>query len=105
LGSDDVEPTRIAHNAWSTPEVDGYKTAFFLPPHGLSGGREETRRLFERINPYVLGSDRTTAEIFGWSTDWSAYFDAGREWWGMFLWTIRPNRGRDLVVVAASATD
>jgi len=104
-GTDDVEPKQIADNAWSTAGVDGYKTAFFLPPHDLAGSPEEKRRLFERINRHVFGANPANVEIFGWSTNWSDYFDQGHEWWGAFYWTIRPRRGRDFVVIGASATD
>ena len=34
-GTDDVEPKPIGDSAWSIPNVDGYKTAFFHPPYGL----------------------------------------------------------------------
>lgn len=104
-GTDDVEPKRLAEKAWSIPDVDGYKTAFFHPPHGLRGSAEERVLCFNGINRYVLGDDPERAEIFSWSTDWSNYFDAGHEWWGAFWWTIRPTGSPRFVVVGASSTD
>jgi hypothetical protein len=81
-GTDDVEPKPLGDRAWSIPEVDGYKTAFFHPPHGLGGAADEKAELFADINRHVLGIIPERAEIFSWSTDWSNYFDAGNEWWG-----------------------
>jgi hypothetical protein len=104
-GSDDAEPKPLGELAESIPEVDGYKTAFFLPPHGLSGGSSENDALFVKLNRFVFGSNPERIEIFSWSTDWSNYFDAGHEWWGDFFWTIRQAESDQFVVIAASTTD
>ena len=104
-GTDDVEPKPIGERAWSIPNVDGYKTAFFHPPYGLQGEASEKAELFTGINRYVLGEEPERAEIFSWSTDWSNYFEAGHEWWGAFCWTIRPADSQRIVMVAASSTD
>ena len=104
-GSDDVEPKPIGDQAWSIPTVDGYKTAFFHPPYGLRGSPDEKVGLFAGINEYLLGVNPEGAEIFSWSTDWSNYFEAGREWWGTFYWTIRPVGSQLIAVVGASSTD
>jgi hypothetical protein len=104
-GTDDVEPKPMGERAWSIPNVDGYKTAFFHPPYCLQGSPREKADLFVGINRFVLGEEQERAEIFSWSTDWSNYFDAGHEWWGAFLWTIRAAGSRRVVVVAASSTD
>jgi hypothetical protein len=104
-GTDDVKPKPIGQHAWSIPDVDGYKTAFFHPPYGLRGSDHEKEDLFERINAFVLGSDPTGCEIFSWSTDWSNYFDAGKQWWGAFYWTVRPVGSDWFAVIGASSTD
>jgi hypothetical protein len=104
-GTDDVKPKQISQNAWAYPEVDGYKTAFFHPPHGLGGSDLEKEGLFDGINAVVLGNDPTGCEIFSWSTDWSNYFDDGKEWWGAFYWTVRRKGSDAIVVIGASTTD
>ena len=44
-------------------------------------------------------------DIWRWETDWTNYFEAGREWWGEYLWTVhRPGSGR-VAVIAGSSTD
>ena len=104
-GTDDVRPKPIGQHAWSIPNVDGYKTAFFHPPHGLRCSDHEGEVLFDRINVLVLSPDATGCEIFSWSTDWSNYFDAGKEWWGAFYWTVRPMGSDSIIVIGASTTD
>jgi hypothetical protein len=103
-GTDDVRPRSIGGNGWSIPNVDGYKIAFFHPPYKLLCF-DEAEELFDRINAIVLGLDPAACEIFSWSTDWSNYFDAGREWWGAFYWTVRPARSDRFYVIGASSTD
>jgi hypothetical protein len=101
-GTDDVEPKPTS----GIPDIDGYKPAFFHPPHGLHGGVSGNLHLFESINSHVLGDvDRTTLTIWSWSTDCSSYFDDGHEWWGAFLWTVARPDMETIVVIAASATD
>jgi hypothetical protein len=104
-GTDDVEPKDLGGRAWSIPTVDGYKTAFFHPPHHLGGPNEERAALFANINRRVLGTAPESAEIFSWSTDWSNYFDAGHEWWGAFFWTVRASDSSRFVAIGASSTD
>jgi hypothetical protein len=104
-GTEDVEAKPIGKGACSIPTVDGYKSAFFHPPHGLGGSAIETQELFAGINRFIFGSDPSRAEIFSWSTDWSNYFDAGHEWWGAFFWTIRVSAPSRFVVIGASTTD
>jgi hypothetical protein len=104
-GTDDVEPKPINDRAWTIPNVDGYKTAFFHPPYGLQGPASEKMELFTEINRFLFGETPQRAEIFSWSTDWSNYFNAGHEWWGAFFWTIRSVGSPQVVVIGASSTD
>ena len=107
-GTDDVIPKPIDGldwQAWSIPEIDGYKPAFFHGPHGLWGSYPENEVLFAKINAFVLGPNPTTCEIYSWSTDWSNYFDAGKEWWGTFYWTVRRADSGWITVIGASTTD
>jgi hypothetical protein len=104
-GTDDVAWKPLGERTWAIPDVDGYKTAFFVPPHGLQGSADEHQRLFSQINRHLFGSCPEQAEIYLWSTDWSNYFDDGNEWWGAFYWTISPADSQRLIVIGASATD
>ncbi len=104
-GVDDVKPRATSKYASSLPEVNGYKSAFFLPPYGLRGSIEAQSALFAAINLEVFGSDMAQSEIFAWSTNWSNYFDAGHEWWGAFYWTVLPAGSNRMVTIGASSTD
>lgn len=43
--------------------------------------------------------------IHSWSTDWSNYFDSGKEWWGAHFWTVQIPGTGEIVVIGASSTD
>lgn len=50
-------------------------------------------------------ADTNFLSIFSWSTDWSNYFDDGKEWWGEFCWTIYNCKENTFIFIAASTTD
>lgn len=105
IGTEDALPKRIAKDVWSIPGIDGFKTGFINPPHGRSGsGANQRAQLYALFMQEVIGTP-AEVEIKSWNTDGCNYFDAGNEWWGSFLWTIRNRRRNELVVIALSATD
>jgi hypothetical protein len=61
--------------------------------------------LFRAVNEELFGGLGDHLQILGWSTDWSDCFQAGREWWGSFHWSVRRPERQRIVVVAASTTD
>jgi hypothetical protein len=69
--------------------VHGYRQAFLAPPHSLHRLTGSAEELYAEVNRALFGDLDSVTEIFSWSTDWSNYFDAGYEWWGAFLWTLR----------------
>ena len=94
----------------STGDLDnfithGYADAFSDPPHSLHGALDELNALFHAMNEALFGGLDVTSDIYQWSVDWCNYFDAGREWWGAFLWTVHDADQNTLVGVAASTTD
>jgi hypothetical protein len=89
-----------------TPEkfLYDYWKAFSDPPYRLAMPRDDARAVFDLLNE-TLFPDLPTWSLYRWSDDWSNYFDAGREWWGAYLWTlIAPDRQR-AVWIGASTTD
>ena len=44
-------------------------------------------------------------EVFGWTTDWSDYFDEGHEWWGSLCLTVYDQTLGRFVIIMAAATD
>lgn len=99
-------------------ELRGYAHAFAHPPYGLrprgqpfegskAGPGAAADKAFLRINQLLLGTnlyDRRV-KIWNWPTDWSRYFDAGREWWGSYCWTLWFPPEYRVVGIAASSTD
>ncbi len=83
----------------------GYAEAFSDTPYGIRINHEEANVLFEQINQAAFGGLQSELEIFEWSNDWSTYFNAGNEWWGSFLWTVKHPTQNLIVVIAASTTD
>ena len=78
-----------------------YRKAFLYPPHenGYSG------KDFARINAALFPNGTAALEVYEWNTDWSDYFDEGREWWGTLCLTVYDKTTDRFVVIMASATD
>jgi hypothetical protein len=77
-----------------------YRRAVTDPPYGLFG--DDPDALYAALVDVVLGGVGEDAVIFAWS-DEHAFFDAGREWWGTFFFTISIEGGAAGIV--ASETD
>ena len=73
---------------WETPQPSGY-------------GPDD----FCRVNSVLFPAGTDELEVYEWTTDWSNYFDDGREWWGTACWSIYDRRMHRYVVIMASATD
>lgn len=113
------------YEARSSEDHEGLPRALLNPPYGVRvpGAREWPKSAAEEpayhaayrevLRAYVedvlgvslLGHDTTPPVCFRWSTDWSTFFDAGREWWGTFCWTLLRPRDRTVIVLLASSTD
>lgn len=85
---------------------EGFAYAFSEPPYGMSsGGPKDLNTLFHGLCFALFGGLSEDLNIYRWETDWSNYFDAGREWWGTFLWTIQRPGSSNIAVIAGSTTD
>ena len=88
------------------PDVDAgeqipYWYAFLEPPQWTDATPDGFRRANDALFP--KGTDEL--DVYEWTTDWSNYFDAGREWWGTACWSVYDMRSDRFVVLFASATD
>lgn len=102
----------------------GFVYALYDPPYGFTppdnqGGTpwsKENSRLLEEAQTRFLkrilkefaisGSAKPYEQvIYSWSDNWSNFFEAGKEWWGTFFWTILHLERREVTVIAASSTD
>lgn len=82
--------------------------ALAFPPYPLFATGQEIQTLFDKVRAALLDSRHPTV-IEDWTCpqlpEVSPYFEAGAEWWGMFMWTLwTPSLSR-LTVIAASASD
>jgi hypothetical protein len=107
----DLEGLRIVGGGVETPRLGAggqFAYAFSNPPYGLRATPREVQRVFDEVRHYLLPPN-TAHEILDWSdprlADAAEYFEAGMEWWGVFLFVVFVPDYRRLVVVAASTTD
>ena len=78
-----------------------YRGAFLRPPH--TNGYTDAD--FDRINAALFPNGKDGLEVYQWTTDWSEYFDEGREWWGTLCLTVYDASLDRFIVIMASATD
>lgn len=84
----------------------GFVYAFMEPPYTLEAG--ET--ILER-GKYLMGfmdhyfGKKEGLEVFSWSTDCAPFFDAGKEWWGTFFWTVYCPEKDWYIGILGSSTD
>ena len=78
-----------------------YWYAFWETPHRTGYGPDE----FRRVNSVLFPQGTDGLEVYEWTTDWSSYFDDGREWWGTACWSVYDQRMNRYIVIMASATD
>ena len=78
-----------------------YRRAFLSPPYG-SGCTDAD---FDRVNAALFPNGTDGLEVYEWTTDWSEYFEDGREWWGALCLTVYDKTLDRFAVITASATD
>ncbi len=84
----------------------GLGYAFFETPYGikLKKSIKEEGDFFFDFFKKIFG-DLSFIEVYKWSTDFSTYFDEGKEWWGEFYWTIYSHKKDYFIGIVASTTD
>ena len=78
-----------------------YWYAFWEPPHTSGYGPDD----FRKVNSVLFPKGTDELEVYEWTTDWSDYFDDGREWWGTACWSVYDKRMNRYIVIMAEATD
>lgn len=80
--------------------------ALMEPPYSLQLDKDIKLRgqyLLEFMNFFF--DDLNKIEIYTWSTECSSIFEAGKEWWGSFFWTVYNPIKNWYVGITASTTD
>ena len=85
---------------------EAFAYAFFQPRFSFMYRHSN----FEKGNFFLdfcrlLFTDISQIEVYMWSTDSSHYFDAGKEWWGAFFWTVYNPYWDRYIGIVASTTD
>lgn len=78
-----------------------YWRTFLAPPHGNAYGKAD----LIKVNSVLFPCGMNELEIYAWTTDWTNYFDDGREWWGALCATVYDRSLDRFVTIMASATD
>ena len=106
-----LDKVRFESGGASLPDIGGsgqFAYAFSHPPYGLSGYPSEIQTVFEQIRDYILPPEEMSI-IYDWSNPQlpkvSKFFEAGSEWWGMFLFSIYVPEMRKLTIIAGSTSD
>lgn len=84
------------------------KSGDYSLENGIIVHEKMTKFLFEFLDTILnvkTFTDFDNYEIYKWSDDWSNYFDAGKEWWGTFYWTLLNKDTKQVIVIGASASD
>jgi hypothetical protein len=104
---------------------EGYAPLFCSfrdPPYGTRMDDQTAERLFSEWLQYIGLTPNDAITVINWVGDvvfdwedgasdvgarseWSDYFEAGKEWWGIWCLTIWNPAQRTLSVIAASETD
>ncbi|HKD24607.1 MAG TPA: hypothetical protein VKC66_01640 [Xanthobacteraceae bacterium] len=100
---------KIVGSGSSIPRGPGhFAYAFSEPPYRLNAKPDEVQAVFEKIRDFILPPTQH-CEILDWSNEGlpevSDYFNAGMEWWGVFLFSLYVPSLRRLTIIAGSDTD
>ena len=85
--------------------TDGYAEVFSDTPYGIRANLDQLNAWFEAINRELIGGLDEDLVVWNWSTDWSTWFDDGRDWWGAYLWTVEREGRPWITAIGASSTD
>jgi hypothetical protein len=106
-----LEGVKIMSGAAPVPDSGTggeFAYAFANPPYPLRARPSEVQSLFDEISRFVLPPPHWN-EILDWTsprlTEVSDYFEAGMEWWGVFLFSIHVPALKRLTIVVGSTTD
>ena len=79
----------------------GFAFALMEPPHGIKNPRE----CFLEFKRVVFSDFPDEMTVYAWETDGPSYFDAGREFWGTFFWTVQVSSKDPIMAIFGSTTD
>ncbi|MGY3777087.1 hypothetical protein [Isobaculum melis] len=81
-----------------------FETSYYYAVTNSTLTNPKGKEDFRTINQLLFPNQQNLI-IYRWNDDWSDYFDAGKEWWGTFYWTIYDPSTNRMTVIGASTTD
>jgi len=84
----------------------GFIYALMEPPYSIRIGnniQEKGDFVMQFMNE--IFDDLNQLIIYKWSTDSSSIFDAGKEWWGCYFWTVFNPKKKIYIGILGSSTD
>lgn len=106
-----LDDLKIVSGSSPLPEAGAggqFAYAFSWTPYRLQGKPGEVQAVFEEIRDFILPPFQDS-EILDWSSprlpEVSDYFEAGMEWWGVFLFSLYIPSLQRLTLIAGSTTD
>ena len=102
----DLSPTLQEFRSKYPQHKGNFIYAFMEPPYSLQTGKNIQERGQYLIDfMHGIFSDIREIHIMSWSTDSSPFFDAGKEWWGSYFWTVYNPKDDWYVGICGSETD
>jgi hypothetical protein len=106
-------PRRLGEPAREIAWVSSLRRMWLEPPYGVRGAPKAPGWLERFLDAWLgpnayerLRAKPCLMDARAWSPDvCPAYFAAGAEWWGTFLFTFQPTGAPRIVAMAASSTD
>lgn len=107
----DLNHANVKSSAGQIPDVGSggqLAYAFSQPPYRLQASSSQIQAAFDQIKDFILPA-MERCEIIDWSDpklpEVSSYFNAGSEWWGVFLFSVYVPTSRKLSVILGSTSD
>ncbi|MGY3777088.1 hypothetical protein [Isobaculum melis] len=102
MEAEQVDPTNFFKEYQHADDEfeESYYYSVTKPPRNYLNGKKD----FKKLNQLIFPNQKDLI-IYRWNDDWSDYFDAGKEWWGTFFWTIYDPSTNRMTVIGGSITD
>lgn len=102
----DINALNTTYKQLHTDNKGYFIQTLMEPPYSLNLGKEIYLRgkyLLEFLEYFF--SDVNKLTIYAWDTNCSVIFDAGKEWWGSYFWTIYNPTKKWYIGIIATETD
>jgi hypothetical protein len=103
---DDISLHKMPVHARAHKAIPDIMAAIHDPPYGIRNNLKLSDPTVTTIKKDLFDNYKLSG--YSWideRSDWSSFFDAGKEWWGIYAYTMYNRKSSSLVVALASSTD